>query len=137
MGWTAPRTWVTGEVVTAAIMNTHVRDNLNALEGYLDDVTHSEPARALDTVYINNTGKIRLVTITCLYTNNQAEILAVLCDSSNPPTITIAESGHDVFAAGADRGAITFIVPPNYYYKALSSVGTPTLREWHEWDLLH
>ena len=27
MSWTAPRTWVTGEIVTAAIMNTHIRDN--------------------------------------------------------------------------------------------------------------
>lgn len=27
MAWTAPRTWVSGEVVTAAIMNTHIRDN--------------------------------------------------------------------------------------------------------------
>ena len=31
MAWTAPRTWVTGEVVTASIMNAHVRDNLKAL----------------------------------------------------------------------------------------------------------
>jgi hypothetical protein len=28
MAWTAPRTWTTAEVVTAAIMNVHVRDNL-------------------------------------------------------------------------------------------------------------
>lgn len=28
MSWTAPRTWVTAEVVTAAMMNIHVRDNL-------------------------------------------------------------------------------------------------------------
>lgn len=28
MAWTAPRTWVATEVVTASIMNTHVRDNL-------------------------------------------------------------------------------------------------------------
>lgn len=28
MAWTAPRTWVPNEVVTAAMMNTHVRDNL-------------------------------------------------------------------------------------------------------------
>lgn len=28
MAWTAPRTWVTSEIVTAAIMNSHVRDNL-------------------------------------------------------------------------------------------------------------
>ncbi len=27
--WTSPRTWVTGELVTASIMNTHIRDNLN------------------------------------------------------------------------------------------------------------
>lgn len=26
--WTAPRTWVVNEIVTASIMNTHVRDNL-------------------------------------------------------------------------------------------------------------
>lgn len=29
MAWTTPRTWVTSEVVTASVMNTHVRDNLN------------------------------------------------------------------------------------------------------------
>jgi len=28
MSWTAPRTWVTGELVTATLMNTHLRDNL-------------------------------------------------------------------------------------------------------------
>lgn len=31
MAWTAPRTWVTGEVVTSSIMNTHVRDNFSVL----------------------------------------------------------------------------------------------------------
>lgn len=31
MAWTAPRTWVTAEIVTAALMNTHLRDNLNAI----------------------------------------------------------------------------------------------------------
>lgn len=29
--WTAPRTWVAGETVTAALLNTHLRDNLLAL----------------------------------------------------------------------------------------------------------
>lgn len=32
MAWTDPRTWVTGEMVTAAMMNQHVRDNLRWLE---------------------------------------------------------------------------------------------------------
>lgn len=31
MAWTTPRTWTTGELVTAALMNTHVRDNLSDL----------------------------------------------------------------------------------------------------------
>ncbi len=31
MAWTTPRTWTAGEIVTAAILNAHVRDNLNAL----------------------------------------------------------------------------------------------------------
>jgi hypothetical protein len=32
MAWTDPRTWVTGEMVTAAMMNQHVRDNMRYLE---------------------------------------------------------------------------------------------------------
>lgn len=28
MTWTAPRTWTTGETVSASVMNAHVRDNL-------------------------------------------------------------------------------------------------------------
>jgi hypothetical protein len=34
-GWTSPRTWVANEVVTAAEMNAHVRDNLNAINGFV------------------------------------------------------------------------------------------------------
>lgn len=33
MAWTAPRTWVTAELVTSAQMNTDVRDNLLDLKG--------------------------------------------------------------------------------------------------------
>lgn len=31
MAWTSPRTWVAGEIVTAALMNLHIRDNLKAI----------------------------------------------------------------------------------------------------------
>jgi hypothetical protein len=31
MAWSSPRTWVTGEVVTASMMNANVRDNVNAI----------------------------------------------------------------------------------------------------------
>lgn len=32
MAWTTPRTWVASELVTATLLNTHLRDNLNALK---------------------------------------------------------------------------------------------------------
>src|SRR5262245_26789338 len=31
MAWTTPRDWTAGETVTAAMLNTHLRDNLNAI----------------------------------------------------------------------------------------------------------
>ena len=31
MAWTAPRTWSTGEIVTAAQLNEQIRDNMNML----------------------------------------------------------------------------------------------------------
>lgn len=44
MTWTAPRTWVAGEVVTAALFNTHIRDNLkmvgDALAAYTPTYTN-------------------------------------------------------------------------------------------------
>lgn len=39
MAWTTPRTWVVGETVTAANMNTHVRDNFDYLKGSAGAVT--------------------------------------------------------------------------------------------------
>ncbi len=37
MAWTSPRTWVAGELITAAIMNAHVRDNLLILKDPVSD----------------------------------------------------------------------------------------------------
>src|SRR5512134_3501672 len=32
MAWTFPKTWFAGELLTASLLNTHLRDNLNALK---------------------------------------------------------------------------------------------------------
>jgi hypothetical protein len=37
MAWTSPRTWVSGELVTASIMNTYIRDNQNLLKTAIND----------------------------------------------------------------------------------------------------
>ncbi len=39
MGWTSPRTWNVGEIVTKAIMDLHIKDNLRYLKGLDGDVT--------------------------------------------------------------------------------------------------
>lgn len=44
MAWSAPRTWVTAEVVTAAVLNAHVRDNL-------DETAPAKVTTAGDLVY--------------------------------------------------------------------------------------
>jgi len=40
MVWTAPRTWTVGEIVTAALLNTHLRDNLNSLGRDVAQIVH-------------------------------------------------------------------------------------------------
>ncbi len=47
MAWTAPRTWVSGEIVTASLGNTHWRDNLRYLKG-LDGVPTIESGLIID-----------------------------------------------------------------------------------------
>lgn len=57
MAWTAPRTWVTGEVVTASIMNTHVRDNLLSTSRLL-------AADHTDVTVVNSAVETTLATFT-------------------------------------------------------------------------
>lgn len=62
MAWSAPRTWTTGETVTAAIMNAHVRDNLTYLKTQQDlDDTHRAnggTAKHIAQVVVSETGAV-------------------------------------------------------------------------------
>lgn len=51
--WTSPRTWVAGEQPTATTMNTHIRDNLEALNGYVQK-TADEPITSSTTLQNDN-----------------------------------------------------------------------------------
>lgn len=65
MAWTAPRTWVVNEVVTAAIMNTHVRDNFNqtgpAIVTTAGDILYATAANALARLGIGSTDQVLTV----------------------------------------------------------------------------
>lgn len=48
--WTLPRTWATGEIVTAAQLNTHLRDNLEYLK-QRDETPHNHFTCSSSTPY--------------------------------------------------------------------------------------
>jgi len=48
MAWTAPRTWVSGELVTAALFNVQLKDNLTILKTVINNSGRLEFAAATD-----------------------------------------------------------------------------------------
>ncbi|KKN16961.1 hypothetical protein LCGC14_0970780 [marine sediment metagenome] len=134
MPYVAPRTWTTGELVTAAMMNQDVRDNIVAVKAQVDTiytVTPSEPVRALDTEYQNVSGKIRLVIISMGFTAGDDDRVTIRVENVSPPTeaIIVLRSNN----AGVVQVSGTFVVPDNYYYDTIS-VHAPTLVQWWEYD---
>ena len=142
MAWTAPRTWTTGEIVTAAHLNEQVRDNATHLKDTLTSCTFAgAPTRALSTDYQNGSS-IRFVFVECRGTSGAADqtltAVATIGVSANPTTVAAqhgetADNGQD-----ADT-LVGFFVPPNYYYKVTVSesanMGAGAIIEWNEWDL--
>ena len=55
MAWTAPKTWSVGEVLTAANMNIHLRDNLLAVGAHLIVRKTSDQSVTSSTVLVSDT----------------------------------------------------------------------------------
>jgi len=156
MAWTAGVTRTTGDLITAAQWNSFLgaAGSLDFVHDALDDVTGAEPTRALNTIYQNTSGKIRLVIIEVGYWLQTSDTVltgdslgAAKIGSASPPTTVVATVGIYTYGitsatSGIIRGndAATFIVPPGYYYKLETSISgdgqTPVLHDWYEWDLL-
>lgn len=135
MAWTAPKTWTTGELVTAAMMNIYVSANdtyLKTETDKLDDVSQTQPARALDTIYQNGS-KIRIITIYVTLDASETASLQVL--SSSPPTTIVARTWNGTGQAADIGASMSAVILPNYYYRLASTLGTPTIGYWTEWDL--
>ena len=66
MAWTTPRTWVADELVTATIMNTHVRDNLTYLLTSRSNNVAASTAQAStsSTSYVAVDGTNLIVSVT-------------------------------------------------------------------------
>lgn len=61
MSWTTPRTWVTGELVDAATLNTHVRDDLLYL--YANGGAEADVAENTSPVSISGTSDATATTL--------------------------------------------------------------------------
>ncbi|KPV54674.1 hypothetical protein SE17_02285 [Kouleothrix aurantiaca] len=70
MAWSTPRTWSIGEVVTASMMNTHIRDQLRYLKGLDGAVTLDDRMNLPPTSGTNGKG-LRIGDATNQYANFQ------------------------------------------------------------------
>ena len=139
MAWTAPRTWTTGEVVTASIMNTHVRDNQLAIKSWIDTITFNDVtgSRAIDgTVYQNTSGKIKLVAINIRVPTGSIAGIELFTDSGASPSTKICEVGSYNTSSGILSFQACMLVQKNHYYKADDGATSPTLYDWMEWDFV-
>jgi hypothetical protein len=93
MAWTTPRTWVTDETLTAANLNTHVRDNLNALYGtdstYTPTLTQSATiSKTVNEARYIQTGRIVEVWVVLSPTSSGTASNALILG------LPVAASGH-------------------------------------------
>ena len=65
MAWTAPQTWTTGQIVTAADLNTDIKDNMNTtMAGVVTtagDIAYATAANALSRLAIGTAGQALVV----------------------------------------------------------------------------
>jgi hypothetical protein len=64
MAWTTPRTFVAAELITASMLNTHIRDNLNFLHDNMKPTSIQRGSINLSTAQTSNTGSITAVNST-------------------------------------------------------------------------
>jgi len=89
----------------------------------------SQPGRAKSVVYQNTGATARIVTIR--YAVDVTGVMLVEVGAADPPTSDIALHGG---VAGVSY-AITFVVPPGYYYRANENAAIVTIGEWTEFQL--
>jgi hypothetical protein len=104
MAWTSPRTWVASEIVTAAVMNTHVRDNLTELRtdatalaaketNVVQGSTATPSSTATDTTWVDSG-----LTVTITPTAAASQVLVTACFSFGA-----------VYSGGAGIGAARLV----------------------------
>lgn len=80
MAWTTPKTWAVDELVTASMMNTHLRDNLNALKA--PPTAHYECDEASDYTVTNTSFEdVDSTNLALTITTHGGDLLVGFCGS--------------------------------------------------------
>lgn len=143
MAYTVPTIRATGDLVTAAIFNTDLVDNIVYLKtqtDLIDDCVLADVSgtRALTTVYQNAASKILIALVSVLVTYPSGTGGAAnygLVGAANPPTSAVCRWSmyNDHAAAAHDYYfQITLVVPPSYYYEVVNAT---SIYEWIEFTL--
>jgi hypothetical protein len=117
MAWTSPRTWVSGELVTAAIMNSAVRDNLTMIDGgrlaitsqASGDVVYASSSTALARL-AKDEGKFLKSGASAVSWDTITTVATVLSKTANY-TVTTADAGTDcTILCDPAGGAFTIVL---------------------------
>lgn len=142
MSWSAGADVSTGDLITASTWNNYLGDSgsieyLKTEADKLDDCSQQTqadftPNRALNTIYQNTSGKIKIVTISfdSAVGSGIEYIYAYVENNADPTAVAAATSVHEDYS---NRTSLTFVVPPGWYYKALND--DVIIEYWTEWDL--
>ncbi len=142
MAWTTPITWSTGQIVTAAQMNEQIKNNEDYLYGTLPyTISQASTSKVIGTEYQNTTGKIMSVALTIYMSSVTGTCDDSIYCSSITPASTGTRVGRTVLVGivnAINTGVVTFLAPPNYYYKIVNQdtgTGSSQLTSWTEWIL--
>lgn len=126
--WTAPRTWSTGELVTASVMNTHVRDNLDWLKTPIDsgNITFAADFTTTSATYVDITG------LTTTMTTNGGGLdvfLRLNCQVSAPASyvVQLLVDGVSTAVLGGSAGTDRMTHNFNHHIAAISA-GSHTIK---------
>lgn len=115
MAWTSPRTWVVAETLTAALMNTHVKDQFNWLA---NDKPRCGAIRNSQSIPNNTTTTISFTDA------DEFDTGAMHDPGSNPSRGTVPSGGGGLYEV---KGIVTWVtgVGATTRFMSFSKNGTP------------
>lgn len=156
--WTTPRTWATGEVVTAAQLNQYLRDELDWLKGrpaayesdfdgtFFSTTSSSFQDTGANAALTTTGGRVMVVCFGSVLTANSTTqpILTLYQDGANMGDATLGMTYTQQGTAGITPFAIVYITPTaptaaahewKVYMRSLDNVQAATIKQYQMWAI--